>query len=262
MPLAHNGPVPLYYEVEGDGPAVLLHTGNGGDLRIWREAGYLPGLAGFKVVLMDQRGRGRSGRPDTIAEHRIETYADDVAAVLDAAGAERAGFWGYSNGVLVGVAFGAAHPRRLQALVGTGGLDPTNRDERIWPADRDAEVERIAHRGGVVPEMEECMRVEHDRFPPAVEQNIREGDPRMLALALVAWRAWHGPRNDFASFPSPALMITGEKEDTEGRTERSMSEFPDGRVVRLPGVGHLGSFYRSDLALPVAVPFLHRTLGG
>jgi pimeloyl-ACP methyl ester carboxylesterase len=262
MPIAHNGTVALYYEVEGEGPAVLLHTGSGGDLRIWREAGYPSGLAGFKVVLMDQRGRGRSGRPDELAAHRMETCAEDVATVLDAAGVESAAFWGYSSGILVGVAFGAAYRGRLKALVGTGSLRAVNRDEMPFPADREAEVARITRLGGVVPDMEEFMRLENDRFPPAIEQNVREGDPRMLARTLVAWRSWHGPRAAFASFPAPALMITGEKEDPDHVTEQSVTEFPDGRIARLSGVGHLGAFYRSELALPTALPFLQRALGG
>ncbi|MCI4320087.1 MAG: alpha/beta hydrolase [Thermoplasmata archaeon] len=246
--------------MEGDGPAVVLHTGNGGDLRIWREAGYLSGLTGFRVILIDQRGRGRSGRPGDLADHRMESYAEDVAAVLDDAEVENAAFWGYSNGVLIGVAFGAAYPDRLQGLVGTGGLRPINRDELTWPVDSAAEVARIAGNGGVVPEMEGCMKEENDRFPPAIEQNVREGDPRMMALSVVAWRSWHGPRSAFGTFPAPLLMIAGEREDLDRYTEKSVAEFPDGRIVRIPGVGHLGSFYRSDLALPIALPFLHRAL--
>jgi pimeloyl-ACP methyl ester carboxylesterase len=261
MPFARNGPVQIHYEVEGSGPALLLHTGAGGDLRIWREAGYVEGLAGFRVILMDQRGRGKSSRPGELTDHRIERFVDDISAVLDDAGVASAGFWGYSNGTVVGIAFGAAHPDRLKALVGTGSLSPRNFDDPPPDPDPDRRVDELTASGGVVPELERRMEVENDRFPSAIDRNVRDGDPRMCALDLVAWRSWHGPRSAFATFPAPVLMISGENEGDEGRTERSMAELPDGRVVRLPGLGHLGSFYRSDVALPHALPFLHRALG-
>ena len=110
--------VKIHYEVRGNGPAILFHTGAGGDSRIWEYAGYVDGLPGFTKILMDQRGRGRSGRPDTPESHRMEHFVADIGAVLDDAGLESAAFWGYSNGVYPGLAFGVAHPTRLRALVG------------------------------------------------------------------------------------------------------------------------------------------------
>jgi len=129
MPFVSSNGVRICYESEGVGPAVVFQTGAGGDLRIWRYAGYPDGLSGFRRILMDQRGRGRSDRPDTIESHRMERHVEDVGAVLDDAGVERCAFWGYSNEILVGLAFGVAHPSRLVALVGTGGLPFQNVSE-------------------------------------------------------------------------------------------------------------------------------------
>ncbi len=64
-----------------------------------------------------------------------------------------------------------------------------------------------------------------------------------------------------ASFAPPVLMITGEREKDEGTTDHALAALPNGRGVRIPGVGHLATFYRSDLALPHAKPFLEEHLG-
>src|SRR5215471_15346763 len=109
MPVVENQGVEIFYEVHGEGPALLLHTGAGGDSRMWQLAGYVDAMPGFRKILMDQRGRGRSSRPTGVEAHRMDLCQSDVARVLDHAGEEKAAFWGYSNGIFVGLAFGASH---------------------------------------------------------------------------------------------------------------------------------------------------------
>jgi hypothetical protein len=84
----------------------------------------------------------------------------------------------------------------------------------------------------------------------------------MYALDAVAWMSWRAPKSAYATFPAPVLAIGGEREDPKRQTEESATKIPRAQVVRLAGVGHLGAFYRSDLALPHAKPFLERTTGG
>lgn len=128
MPEARSGGVSIHYEVEGDGPPIVLHTGAGGDLEMWRQAGYVGGLSGMQVVLMDHRGHGRSGRPKELAEHRIDRYVDDVVAVADVLGLTRFSFLGYSDGTAVGCALAARHPDRVDAVIGVGSAST----RRTW----------------------------------------------------------------------------------------------------------------------------------
>jgi pimeloyl-ACP methyl ester carboxylesterase len=255
MPEVVSGGVRIHYEVAGEGPPVVLHTGAGGDLTIWRHAGYVAGLRGFRTILIDQRGRGRSDRPSTVDAHRMERYVDDVRSVLATAGVEATAFWGYSSGILVGIAFGAAHPHRLRALVGTGRVRWRDNAD-LPPLDESAEIRDDVAQGGVRHELDARMAAENDRFPEAIDRSVREGDPLMHALDGVAWHGWRGPRTPLSNFSAPILLLTGEKEDGERETERTVAAVPGARMIRLPGVGHLGAFYRSDLALPYALPFL------
>lgn len=261
MPFVDSEGVSIHYEVRGKGPAILFHTGAGGDSRMWEQAGYLDRLKGFKAILMDQRGRGKSGRPETAESHRMEHFAADVRAVLDAAGIESTGFWGYSNGVYAGLAFGVAHPKRIKALVGTGTLWFQDVSELGPVENPEAFIAEQVAKGGVAQDVDEYQRIDGEHFPEAVDRNVREGDPRMYALDRIGRRFWHGPKSLYPSFRAPVLMLSGEKEVDEGSTERALALLPSGRGVRIPGVGHLAAFYRSDLSVPHAIPFLWEHLG-
>jgi pimeloyl-ACP methyl ester carboxylesterase len=102
MPTTDRSGVRIHYEVEGDGPPLILHTGGGGDLGMWRIAGYPAALADRQVILMDHRGHGASERPRTIEEHRIDRYVEDVVAVADDLDLATFSFFGYSAGASVG----------------------------------------------------------------------------------------------------------------------------------------------------------------
>jgi len=253
-----NEGVRIHYEVEGTGPAILMRTGAGGDCRICRDAGYVKGLEKYKRILLDQRGRGKSDRPNTLDLHRYELHVADICAVLDDAGIDSAAFMGYSAGATMGVAFGSLHPSRLKALVGIGSLSLYNIPDLPKPADPAAEIQRIAAAGGVRAEYEAFMKQDNDRFPNPIHDNVINGDPLMRALDNVASysTAWRGPLDAYPTMRAPVLMLTGEKEDTEHETEKAVTILPDARMVRLPEIGHLSAFYRSDLTLPHILPFL------
>lgn len=260
MPTIRNKDVSIYYEIQGDGPVIVFHTGAGGDHRIWDYAGYTDGLPGFRKILMDQRGRGKSSRPASAEDHRLQCYAEDIAAVLDDAGSESAGFWGYSDGAIVGIAFGAYYPKRMKALVGSGGIPFLDLCDLPPIADEAAFIREIVARGGVRHELEGFMDRENDHFPEPIDLNIRDGDPLMNALDEIAWRSWRGPKSIYGTMSAPVLMITGEKEDKNHQTEKSVAAMPNARMVRIPGVGHLANFYRGDLSRSRALQFFQENL--
>ena len=101
----------LHHEITGDGPpVVLLHEGIV-DSRSWSKV--VPLLAPHHtVVTYDQRGYGRSPRPDG-----PYSLVDDLGSVLDAAGLERAALVGTSRGGRIAIDFTLTHPERVTALV-------------------------------------------------------------------------------------------------------------------------------------------------
>src|SRR5438093_4265360 len=118
---ARSGDVNIAYQVTGDGPFdLVLVPGFFSHLEIDREhpehARFLARLAAFpRLLCFDKRGTGLSDRAVGLPD--FETRMDDVRAVMDAAGSERAALFGYSEGGPMCVLFAATYPERTLALV-------------------------------------------------------------------------------------------------------------------------------------------------
>ena len=84
----------------------------------WRHQ--IPALAdaGYKVIAPDQRGYGRSDRPEAIADYDIHHLTDDLLGLLDEAGHEKAVFVGHDWGSMVVWQMALLHPDRVAGVVG------------------------------------------------------------------------------------------------------------------------------------------------
>jgi aminoacrylate hydrolase len=117
----------LFVEERGpaDGEPLLLSAGLGGSAGYWQPN--LPALAErYRVILYDHRGTGRSDRalPDHVT---VEHLADDMLALLDGLGVERAHIMGHAAGGIAGLALALRVPERIGGLVVVNGwsrLDP------------------------------------------------------------------------------------------------------------------------------------------
>lgn len=242
MPTVVRDGVKLHFSESGDGPVVLWHTGGGGDGRMWQRAGYLDALPGWRHVLLDHRGHGSSGEPEQVQDHRIGEYTADVAAVLDALCVDRAVVIGYSAGARVGFRFAASHPSRISALVAIGGT-PIPLDLSAW----DREMADQVRRTGMRATMEQMSASEDEAAPDWLIDNLAETPTEMFALMLEAWSKDTGPWEDLPLITVPTLLICGERETTEADAQRAASRLRHGRVVRLPGFGHLQSFWHAEV---------------
>lgn len=113
--------VAIYYEVHGEGEPVLLTHGYAASAGMGR--GQLPMLLQrHKVILWDMRGHGRTDSPADRTLYSEELTVGDMAAILDAAGVDRAVVGGHSLGGFMSLAFHLRHPDRVRALLlcGTG----------------------------------------------------------------------------------------------------------------------------------------------
>lgn len=115
MPLIHINDVDHYYEQAGKGlPLVLIH-GAFADMRIW-DPQWPYFSARYRVVRYDLRGSGRTG-PSNLAHYTMVTFADDLAALLDALAVESPILCGLSMGGAIAQAFAVRYPARPKALI-------------------------------------------------------------------------------------------------------------------------------------------------
>ena len=118
---ARSGDVRIAYQIVGDGPLDLVFVpGFVSNVDLFWEtrewAQFFTRLAAFsRLILFDKRGTGLSDRDVGIAT--LEERMDDVRAVMDAAGSERAALFGMSEGGPMSLLFASTYPHRAQALV-------------------------------------------------------------------------------------------------------------------------------------------------
>jgi 3-oxoadipate enol-lactonase len=146
----------LAWESAGIGPdVVFLHPGLW-DARVWDEQ-FAVFSRTYRVLRLDFRGYGRSSRPEP---GRPYSHVDDLAAVMDAAGVERAALIGNSMGGRVAVDFALTHPARVSALVlatpALSGFEGTQDEEAAWEA-AFADAERQIEEAVTVGDLERAQ---------------------------------------------------------------------------------------------------------
>lgn len=126
MPTVQSGGVPIHYEASGEGqPIVLVHGFSSSFDRDWRKSGWVEFLVGegHRVIGLDCRGHGSSGKPHSPESYAGNRIPDDVLAVMEAVGVERTHIMGYSMGALVTLNLVSRHAKRFStAVVGGAGL--------------------------------------------------------------------------------------------------------------------------------------------
>jgi pimeloyl-ACP methyl ester carboxylesterase len=143
---AKSGALHIAYQVFGEGDVdLVLVNGFTTHLElVWEyepAVQMLEGLASFaRVINFDRRGSGLS---DPVTEApTLEERMDDVRAVMDAAGSERAVLVGVSEGVTMSILFAATYPQRVRALVLSGGMArSTYADDYPWASPAEALIE-------------------------------------------------------------------------------------------------------------------------
>ena len=124
MPYANNHSVRIHYQVEGEGPPLVLQHGFTSSLQNWYAYGYVAALRqNIKLILIDARGHGQSDKPYDPQAYALQHRVEDVLAVLDALQVDNAHYLGYSMGGRIGFGIVKYHPERFLSLI-IGGMHP------------------------------------------------------------------------------------------------------------------------------------------
>jgi pimeloyl-ACP methyl ester carboxylesterase len=108
-----NDGVRIYYEVEGDGPPLVLVHGFSANHLHWRTSGIAEALRGaYTLIAIDARGNGLSDKPYEPEAYVIQNRVADIICVIDALGHSQVNFCGYSNGAEDGFGLAALAPER------------------------------------------------------------------------------------------------------------------------------------------------------
>jgi len=268
---AKSGDVSIAYQVVGDGPRDLVFVmGWVSHLELfWDEpsvARFMERLASFsRLILFDKRGTGMSDRVPMSALPTLEQRMDDVRAVMDAAGSERAILFGVSEGGPMTALFAATYPERTNALVIYGSYA-----KRIWdpeypwaptPEQRQQfydEIEQKWGRGEVDLATIAPTAMADPRAREWWARYFRLSSSPGAALALAKMNTQVDIRQILPSIRVPTLVIhrTGDLDIDVGGARWMAGRLPNARFVELPGNDHIPWVGDQDAILDEIEEFL------
>jgi class 3 adenylate cyclase len=268
---APSGDVSIAYQVVGDGPLdVVLVLGYATHLDLqWESplfARFFDRLAQFaRLILFDKRGTGLS---DPVSEvPTLEQRVDDVRAVMDAVGSERAAMIGISEGGPMCALFAATHPERVSELILYGAMARTT-EAPDYPWASPADALRESAREFLGPAWGRDARVMVELFAPSLA-----GDPQVVEYTGRVERASASPgmvrqifemylnidvRGILPAIRVPTLLIHRHGDRiVNRRAGRDLADrIPGARYVELEGIDHLPWVGDADAVLGEIEEFL------
>lgn len=215
---------------EGEGPPTLLIHGFASNARVnWVSTSWLTALieAGRRVIALDNRGHGESGKPREAEAYRTPLMAEDARRLLDHLGIGKADVIGYSMGARIAAFLALAHPERVRRAVFSGlgegmvkGVGPSEPIAAAMLAPSADEVADEAARG---------FRQFADRTG---------GDRRALAACISAARQVLAPE-ELAQISVPVLVAVGSEDGIGGSATALAQLIPDAEAFIIEGRDHM-----------------------
>jgi 3-oxoadipate enol-lactonase len=260
--LARNGPVTIAYDVRGRGSPLVLIQGVG--VGRWGWEPVADRLARrFQVITIDNRGIGAS---DTAPGHySTRMMADDVLAVLDHAGIQRASVVGTSLGGMIAQELALAHPERVDRLVLVATIPggPRSRPMPLPTTYLFAWAPFMTSQAKLQQFLHATLGPETLRRRPKIARRLAV---RKLAhpQSQHAWRAQteagmlFNPLGRQRRITQPTLVVQGTADQivAPGNAEVLAGLVPDARLQRFDGAGHLLYWEQPKRFVRVVTDFL------
>lgn len=267
-----NG-INLYYETHGreDAQPLLLINGLGGTCQDWGPL--LPTLSQhFFVVIYDNRGAGKSDKPDP--PYSMEMLTADVIAILDRLGLESIGVFGISMGGMIAQLLALEHPRRTQKIV-LGCTSCSGLTMLCKRAQRSTDLLKLLKPLPHHPqEKEEAVR---ERLPFIFSQTFIESHPQEInsfisktlnsdqpiqgylgqLLAILG----HDLCTQLSQITVPTLVLHGTADNLVPLEEGLIlaERIPQARFIAFEGAGHLFYLEQEEKVSSVLARFVGST---
>jgi pimeloyl-ACP methyl ester carboxylesterase len=258
----NSGGTELFYEVLGEGPAVVLLHAFPVNHHLWRPVAERLATR-YSVLLMDLRGHGESGAGEGPAT--IEKHAADLACVCDAAGIGKAVFGGVSIGGYVLFEFWRRFRERFTGMILADTRAQADTDQarsgRLQAAEA---VERDGPDGfldGLVPKL--VGKTTRANRPDLVVE-VRAMAGSMTVPGIAAVQRGMAARPDsvptLRTIDVPTLLLFGDEDIPSPPSEGELMqrEIAHSQLRLIPGAGHLAVFEQQDAAHRAIREFLDR----
>jgi pimeloyl-ACP methyl ester carboxylesterase len=229
----------IWYASCGDGPPVILLHGGLGHSGNW---GYqVPALveAGFRVLLIDSRGHGRSTRDARPYSYAL--MASDVLAMMDEIGIDKAAFVGWSDGACTALVLASTYPNRSAGVFFFAcNMDPSGTKD-IVPS----------------PTIERCFS-RHRQDYAALSATPDEFDDFVVAVSEMMRTQPNYSADDLRAITVPVEIVLGEHDEFIKREHAAYlaENIPGATLTLLPNVSHFAPLQRPGLFNQAVLRFL------
>jgi len=264
MSFVENQGTKIYWDEQGQGDPLLLVMGLGYTSVMWHRT--RPLLAQhFRTIALDNRGVGLSAVPP--GPYSIATMASDAAAVLDAAGIDRAHVFGVSMGGMIAQEFALQYPARTRSLIlgctSPGGPSAVRAERKV--------ADMLLARG-MTPEQarEAILPYIYDAATPPekIDEDVHLRQPWLPSVegymaqlqAILAWESY----SRIAQIAAPTLVIHGTSDALvpPGNGELIALRIPGAKLVLLKHASHLFLTDQTEAANKEILEFLLSHAGG
>ncbi len=218
-----------YLNVGEGSPTLLIHGfGSNADVN-WVSTSWVRDLqaAGRRVIALDNRGHGKSGKPHNPAAYDPGIMVEDSRRLLDHLGIERADVIGYSMGARIAACLALAHAERVRRVVFSGLGDA------MVKGVGDPELIAAALRAKSADEVSDAGARSYRVFA-----NQTKGDREALAACIL------GPRRrlaaaEVAKIAVPVLVAVGTDDEIAGSASALAALIPGAEFFEIPGCDHM-----------------------
>ena len=249
MPKIDRDGVNIYFEVHGDGPPLILTHGYSSTSAMWQ--GQIDALSKrHKLILWDMRGHGQSDYPNDPKAYSEALTVGDIAALLDAVGADKAIVGGLSLGGYMSLAFHRAHPARVSALliIDTGPGFKKDDAREAWNKRALDTAERFERDG-----LEVLKSASRER------SSVSHRNASGLALAARGMLTQRDARviESLPEIKVPSLIVVGA-DDTPflAASDYMAAKIPGAQKVVVAAAGHAVNIDQPQAFIDAVLPFL------
>ncbi len=209
----------IYYEVRGYGKPVLLVHGFIVNSNSWKRTALYSDLLhnGYKVIVLDMRGNGKSDKPHDTLSYENDAEAKDIMLMMNLLKVKQYSVIGYSRGSIITARLLVLDKRIENAVLGGMGADFTNPE---WPRRK---MFYRALMGDSVPELKGAVDY-------VKQQNLDQ-----LALAYLQKEQPSTSKEALGKVKQPVLVISGDEDIDNGSAVELSKLLPNSSRATIPG---------------------------
>ena len=254
MPFVETNGIDMYYEVHGQGPAVVFaHPGGGSHLSWWQQ---IPVFAeSFRCITFDHRGHGLTR--DLPNDPGAHAYPQDLLGLLDHLQVDKAALVGQSMGGWTSIGLASTHPERVSALVlgdSTGGVRDAAVDQHM--ADMASAGARRIWAGAYTQQFAQDKPAHRFLYHEITAMNLPK--PSNLGAQFdVDYQV-----DAIVEHRIPALFIVGEKDTLMPASiiNRVVQRIPGAQLIEIPDAAHSAYFETPEVFNRIVLEFLHAVI--